>query len=69
MMGQGTSRDQLLEQLAQKDVTIEKQQQHLQIPMGQGALLNFFELSSPRLPPGSQVTTDDDYDNEESKSS
>ena len=30
--------------------------------MGQGALLNFFEPSSQRLPPSPQQTTDDDYE-------
>jgi hypothetical protein len=61
----------LLEQWVQQDVTIEQkqQQQCSQIPMGQGVLLKFFEPSSPRLPPGMQQTTDDDYDDKEMRSS
>jgi hypothetical protein len=47
VMGQGTSRDHLLEQPVQKDETIgQKQQQRSQIPMGQVPLLDFFEPSS-----------------------
>ena len=68
--GHGTSGDPLLEQPVQQDVTREqKQHQRPGIPMGQGALLDFFEPSSQRLPPCTQVTTDDDYDDEESRSS
>ncbi len=68
--GHGTSGDQLLEQPVQRDIIREqKQHQHPGIPMGQGALLDFFEPSSQRLPPCTQVTTDDDYDDEESRSS
>ena len=37
--------------------------------MRQEALLEFFEPSSQRLPPCTQVTTDDDYEDEESRSS
>ena len=37
--------------------------------MGQRALLDFFEQSPQRLPPCTQVTTDDDYEDEESRSS
>ena len=70
MMGQATSVDDVLEQSVQQDVSMEqKQQQCPQIPMGQGALLNFFEPSSQRLPPCTQVTTDDDYEDVESRSS
>ncbi len=70
MMRQGTSGDQLLEQLVQQDVTMEqKQQQCPQIPMGQGVLLDFFEQSSQRLPPGLQQTKDDDNDNEKLRGS
>jgi hypothetical protein len=32
--------------------------------MGLGVLLDLFEPSSQRLPPGLQQTTDDDYDDE-----
>ena len=47
--------------------TIEqKQQQPSQIPMGQVALLNFFEPSSQRLPPSLEQTTVDDYKEDES---
>jgi hypothetical protein len=68
--GHGTSGDPLLEQTVQQDVTREqKQHQRPGIPMGQGALLDFFEPSSQRLPPCTQVTTDDDYDDEKSRSS
>jgi hypothetical protein len=46
-MGQMTSKDQLPEQPVQQDETIEhKRQQRPQIPMGQGALLDFSEPSS-----------------------
>ena len=37
--------------------------------MGNGALLNFFEPSSQRLPPGPQQIADDDYEDSESRSS
>ena len=69
-MIQRTSRDQLLEQPVQQDDNIEqKRQQRPQIPLGQGALLDFFEPSSQRLPPpGLQETTYDYYADEESRS-
>ena len=68
--GHGTSGDQLLEQPVQQGVTREqKQHQRPGIPMRQEALLDFFEPSFQRLPPCTQVTTDDDYEDEESRSS
>jgi hypothetical protein len=69
-MGQRTSGDQLLEQPLQQDETLkQKRQQCPQIPMRQGALLDFFEPSSQRLPPpGPQETTDDYYEDEEARS-
>jgi hypothetical protein len=68
--GHGTSGDQLLEQPVQQDVTREqKQHQRPGIPMKREALLEFFEPSSQRLPPCTQVTTGDDYEDEESRSS
>ena len=70
MMGQATSVDDVLEQSVQQDVSMEqKQQQCPQIPMGQRALLDFFEQSPQRLPAGLQNTKDDDYDDEESSGS
>ncbi len=70
VMGQATSVDDVLEQSVQQDVSMEqKQQQCPQIPMGQRALLDFFEQSSQRLPAGLQNTKDDDYDDEESSGS
>ena len=67
-MGQGTIGDHLLEQPVWKDGTIEqKQLQRSQIPMGQVALLNFFEPSSQRLPPSPEQTTVDDYEDDESR--
>ena len=70
VMRQRTSRDQLLKHPVQQDENIEqKWQQRPQIPMGQGVLLDFFEPSSQRLPPpGPQETTDDFYEDEESRS-
>jgi hypothetical protein len=70
VMRQRTSEDQLLEQPVQQDEIIEQElQQHPQIPVGQGALLDFFEPASQRLPPpGPQETTDDYYEDEESRS-
>ena len=47
--GTGDSGDHLLEQSVQLDEHMEQQQQS-QIPMGQVALLDFFEPSSRRLP-------------------
>jgi hypothetical protein len=66
-MGQGTSRHHLLEQPVQLDKHIE-QQERSQIPMGQVALLDFFEPSSQRLPPSPEQTTVDDYEDDESMS-
>ena len=66
-MGQWTSGDHLLEQPVQLDEHIEQQQQRSQIPMGQVALLNFFEPSSQRLPPSLELTTVDDYEDDESR--
>ena len=66
-MGQGTSGDHLLDQPVQLDEHIEQQEQS-QIPMGQVALLNFFEPSSQRLPPSPEQTTVDDYEDDESMS-
>jgi hypothetical protein len=66
-MVQWTSRDHLLEQPVQLNEHIEqKQQQRSQIPMGQVALLDFFEPSSQRLPPSPKQTTVDDYEDDES---
>jgi hypothetical protein len=68
-MGQGISRDHLLEQPVQKDETIgQKQQQRSQIPMGQVPLFGFFEPSSYRLPPSPEQATIDDYEDDESRS-
>jgi hypothetical protein len=67
VMGQGTSGDHLLEQSVQLDEHME-QQQRSQIPMGQVALLDFFEPSSRRLPPSLEQTTVDDYEEDESTS-
>ena len=70
MMGQARSEDEVLEQSVQQDVSMEqKQQQCPQIPMGQGALLDFFEESPQRPLSGLQHTNDDDYDDEESSGS
>jgi hypothetical protein len=67
VMGQGTSGHHLLEQSVQLDEHME-QQQRSQIPMGQVALLDFFEPSSRRLPPSLEQTTVDDYEEDESTS-
>ena len=64
-MGQETSGDHLLDQPVQLDEHME-QQQHSQIPMGQVALLDFFEPSSRKLPPSPEQTTVDDYEEDES---
>jgi hypothetical protein len=69
VMGQETSGDHLLEQPVQLDEHMEQQQQQRsQIPMGQVALLDFFEPSSGRLPPSPKQTTVDDYKEDESTS-
>ena len=66
-MGQETSRDHLLGQPVKLDEHMEQQQQS-QIPMGQVALLDFFEPSSQRLPPSLEQITVDDYEDDESRS-
>ena len=67
-MGQGTSRNHLLEQPVWKDGTIEqKQMQRSQIPMRQVALLDFVEPSSQRLPPSPEQTTVDNYEDDETR--
>jgi hypothetical protein len=66
VMGQGTRGNHLLEQPVQLDEHIEQQQQQQQsqIPVGQVALLDFFEPSSQRLPLSPEQTTVDDYEDD-----